>query len=77
MKIEAVRNVKATSKYVNVPSTKRRTGNPRPPARAPAMAVTTMESSGDFSFQLARAKTITMTARTIEVSAYITNLLSQ
>ena len=41
------------------------------------MAVTTMESSGDFSFQLARAKTITMTARTIEVSAYITNLLSQ
>ena len=71
MKIEAVRKVKATSKYVNVPSTKRRTGNPSLPTRAPTTAVTTMESSGDLSFQLARAKVTTIAARTCDVSAYM------
>jgi hypothetical protein len=60
IKIDAVRKIIPTSKYVNIPSTRSLEGNPNPPTNAPTMAVITMDISGDFNFQLARAKVATI-----------------
>ena len=53
-------NKSARSKYVRVPSTRRRTGSPNPATSAPTTAVMAIEISGDFNFQLQNANVAAM-----------------
>ena len=69
-KTEAQTKRIARSKLVNKPSTRTRTGNPKPATNAPTMAAITIEISGDFNFQLDRTKAATMAASTIDVVRY-------
>ena len=70
MKTQAVMKMKARSRNVNVPSTNRWAGKPRPATTAPTSAVITIASSGDLNRQLLRTKAATIAASVQLVDSY-------
>ncbi len=68
MNTHAVMKMNARSRNVNVPSTNRCAGKPRPATSAPTTAVIAIDSSGDRSLQLLTANVTTIAASVYDVT---------